>query len=191
MTGREDDSFEELLGSALHDCIDASPRTGLEQRILARVQAEAASPIHNPLWRYLAVALPLLVLGAFVALHYGEISSQSKSIESTAVKMTPRLVGPQVVIMPKAEAQNLPAYRVVKAALPRSDVFPAQRSMSKAERILEEIAVQYPQQAEALPVLEPPKPITVPAVTIEPIRITAIVIKPISRSQIDSDQRYQ
>ncbi len=145
---KQHDDFENLLGEAMAEYREAEPRTGLEGRVLAGVQAQARRPkIAWWRWAALATAVTTVIVAILVA--------RPAQKPSVVVKSPmPAVVAPQkhevVAAAPKLKSPK-PVVRTVKH-VPRKALEPVVAAvvvtppppMSAQERTLMAMAQQTP-----------------------------------------------
>ena len=160
---RKPEKSEAWLDEALHARADAEPRSGLEERVLARLAAE---PRRRPFawWPMLAAASAILIAVITLALFRAERHAQQIANRPSAV--TPAVktqVPPVVATIKSAIAQHpqtshrknvrhgAPRFTEVAAAgtrggnrapLPKLVTFPAPRPETAQERMLAKLAAQ-------------------------------------------------
>src|SRR5579863_3434384 len=141
--------IDEFLDSALADYSNVEPRAGIENRIIARLSAEEASPAPRawlrwwPAFGFVAAALIVLVVWI------GMSAPQKRDLD-VVVKETPRAiqqVQPQPAPKKMATAGGSHAWRPrpththvalepAKLAVVKQDVFPAPSPLTDQERML-------------------------------------------------------
>ena len=180
----EHDDLDLLLDSALTTYGDPGPDSGLEQRVLTRVAAEAAPlPLHR--WLPWAIALPVAACLLIFVISMPKVS-HSPDTHSTGVTQASEQAAARPV--PQPALQPAPARRgelaarksrphsVASAAKsvppPKLDVFPTPRPLTPEEQALVAFATQAP-ESERLALLEAQK------IKDEPLHIAAIHIPPI------------
>jgi hypothetical protein len=182
----ERDELDRLIDSALADYGD--PRTGLEQRMLARVSAEAMRPRLRG-WMMAAIAVPgiavLLVLVYLVPwnLHQQQsqvASSPAKSAVATVVS-TPAVTatGKTVASSPRRIQPGVHTVNRVEnkaVSRPKLDVFPTPQPLTGEEQALIHFVAQVPEE-DRKAIIEAQQRID------EPVNISAIRIPPIQSEQ--------
>ena len=147
--------LDDQLDAALANYAAVEPRAGLEERILAHLQAERARPTRVAWWRWATVAACALVLVALLAWRLDR-SGQNRAVRHPAIPQ--RQVQPQV----EANAANTrrpipPPVRkhrrnpvqapLTPAAQPKLDQFPSPEPLSEQEKLLADYVADHPEQA--------------------------------------------
>lgn len=155
----DSDELDLLLDSALTTYADPGPDSGLEQRILTRISAEAAPAPRRRrlLW---AIALPaaacLLLLFFSTPKHPHPSSGRTMQAHpsqeapliaaQTAPPPAPHLESPQITEKPTRKTQSEPIALAAKPVpYPKLDVFPTPRPLTHAEQALAVFAVRAPE----------------------------------------------
>lgn len=188
----ESDDLNSMIDSALTTYGDPGPDSGLEQRVLARVAAEAAS---SPLRRWLpwAIALPVAACLLIFVISRLEIS-HSPDTHSTGVTQASEPAAARPV--PQPALQPAPARRGESAArksrpqsvaiaaksapLPKLDVFPTPQPLTPEEQALVAFVRQAPASEHQALLEEQEK-------KNEPLRIAAIHIPPLEPPEQDGN----
>ncbi|MDR5726516.1 MAG: hypothetical protein RB191_03505 [Terriglobia bacterium] len=180
----ERDDLDGMLDAALTTYGDPGPDSGLEQRVLARVAAEAApSPLRR--WLPWAIALPVAACLLILVMSRPRIS-YSPDAHSTGVNQASEPAAarpvPQLALQPaparrgelasKKSRPHSVAIAAKSAPLPKLDVFPTPQPLTPQEQVLVAFATQAP-ESERKALLEMQKQMS------EPIRIAAIHIPPL------------
>ncbi|MCC6587887.1 MAG: hypothetical protein IT168_14430 [Bryobacterales bacterium] len=174
------DRLDELIDSALAEYTDAEPLTGLEQRILRRVEAARPRP-HSPFYlspRWIvALASVLILIG--VAIRWRPTRAGAPVVEKTqaSVPRQPESVAPQQTAKateparsPAPSAVNVRPKVSGKSVLPKKDRFPADSPLTREERALLKWSTRAPEQMrQVLASIEEER--AGQPVSIEPIRI--------------------
>jgi hypothetical protein len=153
---RDKDEFDRMLDSALSTYADPGPDSGLEKRILARIDA-ASKPRLRRNWILWALALPAAACVLFLI-----TLPETQPVQSVHTTEThlPSLPEPVAHGEPRAALSSVPSLRIGRAArlesqasvqhsanvvpLPKRDVFPSPRPLTPGERSLVEFATQVP-----------------------------------------------
>jgi len=170
-TDRQDagDDLDRLLDAALAKYAQVEPRAGLENRVLATLQAERSRLPQRDWWRWsvagaVAVVVVVVVLTWRSGMFHGQEIAIHRSISAPAipppgVELPGSGVGPEVGkndghtpapgpapkhIMHRAHATE------VASAKPKLDQFPSPQPLSEQERLLENYVAKYPERAVLL-----------------------------------------
>lgn len=174
------DRLDELIDTGLAGYTDAEPLTGLEERILRRVEAAPSTP-HWPWYRsarwVVALASVLVVIG--IAIRWRPAPAVAPAADKTqaSVRRRPESVAPpQTVEKLQTVRPPLPTIARVrpkvsaKLALPKEDRFPSDSPLTSEERALLMWSTRAPEQMRELRAsLEEGR--NGQPVSIEPIRI--------------------
>lgn len=167
----KNDEFETELDAALAKLTAAQPRAGLEQRILANLQAERTGAGYSATWRWpftVGPATPLLVAATLVVL-FGSAVFLTKSPAPKSARKSQRSELPRVrasanqtqpgnlvdsrPVFSRAANEQRPGVRAVKVArvkmtsAPRRDQFPSPQPLSAQEKMLMEYVAAHRSQA--------------------------------------------
>lgn len=174
MASNQQDELDRLLDTALAGYSSEEPRPGLEQRVLARIQA--ADTPRSFGWRWVlaipALASLLLLVPLFrvkppviVAEHL------TPSVQPPAVSAVVPGV-PPVSPAPRGVRRTATRSSPVHVAFPRRGVFPVPSPPSSEERALMDLVTRFPEQARELLTVSEQR-------SIEPIEIQKIDIPPL------------
>ena len=153
------DDLDRLLDAELTKYSAVEPRKGLEERILANLQAERRRPVSHGWWRWgVAAAVAVLLVALSVAWRWGKAS------RPPVVRQVP--IAPYITREPekqmassKSVAPRRPAHRrsqpaastqPVVAAVAKLDEFPSRQPLSEQEKLLAEYVATNPQRAALL-----------------------------------------
>jgi hypothetical protein len=142
---------DQWLDSALSQYGNAEPRTGLESRVLANLQAERNRMASRRPWWWAVGAVA--AAAAIVAVVWIGENSRRRNPERVAETSTPthheearRSIEPAPVPVPQAahsakevvqrRPANQPSHELAVAATPKLDQFPSRRSLSGDELLL-------------------------------------------------------
>ena len=180
-----DDELEKLLQAGLESYGKAEPLSGLEERVLRRVQERHAS--NRWLWlRWATATACACLLVAVVVGHKSITPLPHKPVEtvqhataqggqgSTEVASTATPDKPMPPVVHRREARTATAKqdKPNEAALPKLDVFPIPHSLTPEERAMLQFVTQDPKAAkEVLAQIRAGSP--------EQIQIAQIQIKPL------------
>lgn len=176
----ERDELDQLIDSALASY--AEPRPGLEQRMLARISAEAVRSSRRH-WILAAIAAPALaaLILASNALLRSPHSQRGQTANTPAIAPvasavtvpTPH-VRPKVVSKHRIEHQASAVDRATNNAMsrPKQDIFPAPQPLSAGEQALIQFAAQA-SEADRKTLIEAQQRVE------EPLKISAIRIPPL------------
>jgi hypothetical protein len=154
------DQLDRMLDAALATYASVEPRAGLEERVLANVQAQRAKVTSHPWWRWSAVtAAAILVVAIMLAWRAGR--SSHPAIANHPAVTAPGASEPetQVVLSSGTSQAQQPARRTsshrshpssVVAAAPKLDVFPSPQPLSEQEQILAAYVTQDHERAVLL-----------------------------------------
>lgn len=148
---RDNDEFDRMLHAALSTYADPGPGSGLEKRILARIDA-ASRPTLRRNWILGALAVPaaaclvfLITLPKTQPVHTS--APHPPSLPAPVVRGAPRVALSAVPPLPTRLPLRIPSSArdtVRAAALPKRDVFPSPQPLTPGERALAEFATQVP-----------------------------------------------
>jgi len=188
----ERDDLNSVLDSALMTYGDPGADSGLSERVLARVAAEAApAPLRR--WLPWAIALPVAACLLILVMSWPKISHSPDTHFTGATQAsepaTARPV-PQPALQPahtrrgelaarKSRPQSV-AIAAKSATLPKLDIFPTPQPLTPGEQGLVAFATQA-SESERLALLEAQK------IKDEPLHIAAIHIPPIEPSERDGN----
>jgi len=139
---------EQWLDSALSQYSKAEPRTGLESRVLANLQAERNRiASQKNWWRAMGTVAAAVVIAAGVWVgdngrkkNAGGVAETSTPIHEEAQRSIEPRPSQQAVHPAKEAAQrkpaNQPSRELAVAAAPKLEQFPSRRNMSEGERLL-------------------------------------------------------
>jgi len=161
---REPD-VDKWLDGALSQYCNAEPRTGLESRVLAKLEAEQNRLASRRRWWWAlgsATALAAMVLAVWFWQNGREVRPGSTAGISTTTHPgdaqgsiepgpVPKIAHPPRSYPPKQVAMRRPASRPLRnltvASTPKLDQFPSPRPLSEQEKILVSYVAQYPEKA--------------------------------------------
>jgi hypothetical protein len=192
-------NFDKLLNEVLHQDTQVEPLSGIEQRILARLERE---PARRSAWRWIAWGAPAAALAtclvALAVWPHRNIPQQTQQLATSAPQNsptqapwpTPNIVRQTEIGRPPAQARIAKTETPQKENLPKLDVFPTPSPIAEPVRVL--AAITLP-QGVATDLAESPAEQTPPAeLRVEPITIAQIEIAPLfplpdvkGRSQIE------
>ena len=173
MRSNQPDELDRLLDEALASYSSEEPRPGLEQRVLARVRAEAA-PRRFGWWRW-GVAIPLLASLLVVAIAYrSKPQATSRERDLASAKPPATVVAAPAKPRPDTPRRARSVHRAVVAhsALPRRDVFPLPTPLSPEERAVLNLVRRFPDQARRVLIDANDRsnqPIEIPGIEIPPL----------------------
>jgi len=174
----ERDDLDRRLDSAL--ATYAEPRTGIEQRILARIcEARDAGRASRRRWLLWAVTIPAFCILLYIVIP-GPTKNREKSEEQVAKELQPsRPAGEGSQKEPlhaamhlRRQTESIKPHAAAVPAQPKLDVFPAPRPLSAQEQALIRLADQTPELQRAA--------LATPEQEDAPLQISAIQIPPIS-----------
>ena len=164
LTGRNEtpDELDAALDAALTHYAAVEPRAGLEERILANLDAEQDGVRQRGWWRWgipAAVAAAVAVVAIVVTVKTAKPSHPS--IANRPVISAPRSSQPQPEVANRNAGQGRgPVHRKTPASLaptaqpaiaavanPKLDVFPSPQPLSEEEKILASYVETYPEHA--------------------------------------------
>lgn len=159
-----DPDLDRELDAALAHYAAAEPRTGLENRILARLQAERNCAPAARWWGWPAAAA--IASGALILTlallwkpetHRSIAQITPAGLEKSGLDKAPVTAGGKIAPVASARARAFRNSRrrsaslaAVEAAAPRLDQFPSPRPLSEQEMILASYVTNYPRQAALL-----------------------------------------
>src|SRR5262249_48632423 len=129
-----DEELDRILAAGLADYSAAEPRTGLEQRVLARVRA-AERPA-NGIWGRLALTVPVvaaLLIAAVLFRTKPQVPAKVASAQPPAVTEPARVREAPAAVHPRRVARRAAAKQTVVF---RRDQFPMPAPLSPEERAL-------------------------------------------------------
>ncbi len=150
------DALDHELDIALAKFAAAEPRTGLEERILANLQAEREHTTKREWWRWSAAAIAfatiLLVIAglAWTSIHRAPaIAHRPPTMEPPVQSPAPQIAST------RPPAENLTAKlahrrKPAAPAYPKLDQFPSPQPLSDQERFLASYVEAYPDHAVLL-----------------------------------------
>lgn len=162
MEPKDKNRVEKWLDSALKQHGEAEPRTGLEVRVLASLQAESERPPERWNWRpAMAAVVVMIVVGAAIFFVRGrgvepEQAANSKTVPANEVRPSFPLpaagVAASAYVSPKRlmRTHRLDPSRlavVAAEAEPKLEQFPSPQPLSEQERTLASYVAQFPDQA--------------------------------------------
>jgi hypothetical protein len=180
---KQNDDFDRILNDALSQYRDAEPLAGIEDRVLRRVQMQAAQ--RSSRWQWMAVpALGLLAVLVWLSVHH--LSSQHSAPEVVQQK-APASATPSQVAADRAPEKRVEAQRtslkrsVVHARRPLARVqgvpvlaqFPSPAPLDREGRALLALARTDPEALRALVQDETLKDIA--PISIQPLEQTSII----------------
>ncbi|MDE3063324.1 MAG: hypothetical protein KGJ51_09720 [Acidobacteriota bacterium] len=172
----ERDDFDRMLDAAL--ATYANPDSGLEERILARVEESAPVRAHRPLWLW-AGGFAVIVAAFFFFVpaiwHRSPAPQAGPGAHTSIATLPPDHSVNSAPASPAAHPHRVAMLHPVPrpAALPKLSVFPAPAPLSPAEQALVRVVAQSSEdQRRALLAAQHEHD--------TPIRISAISIPPIS-----------
>ena len=154
---QERDDLDRLLDAALTKYSAVEPRKGLEERILANLEAERGRTVPHGWWRWgVVAAVAVLLIALSFALRSGKVptptvvrqvqppSTSSREAETHASKRSP------VPARSPHRTAHAVQTRPAVAAAPKLDVFPSPEPLSEQEQLLAQYAAMYPKRAALL-----------------------------------------
>lgn len=188
MAGNQQESLDQVLDQALTSYVAQEPRTGIEQRVLARIRSEGAVRRFT-WWRWalLAPAAACALLAVVLWPHQDLKKAAMMPATETAHTVTPVRTEPTEPVLKEVQAvrKHRPHLVAVVAkkpeSLPKLDVFPTPEPMSPQMQALAAYVEQHPRQAQETLANEPTK------IVIAPIQIAAIEIKPLVKLQDEAE----
>jgi hypothetical protein len=159
--GSEDDALDHELDAALSQYAAVEPRSGLEERILANLQAERAQIPERAWWRWVAATVAVVIIIAVALMWKSGRPTQQQIVQHPAIEQSLKKSPPQVaandehsgvrnVITPTRRAGVHHLQRVADAVAtvnPKLDIFPSPQPMSEQERLLAAYIAQSPERA--------------------------------------------
>jgi len=161
---QENDGLERTLEAALSRYAAVAPRTGLEERVLANLQAEREKVQRFAGWHWsAAIGFAVVIVMAATLASRSSQSTHTRIVNQlpnhpSVTTQAPKESEPYFVSNSRDAANTNTAnpYRkkvhshaeVAKAALPKLDQFPSPRPLSEQEQILASYVAGYPKHAE-------------------------------------------
>jgi hypothetical protein len=159
--------IDQWLESGLRQYTNIEPRTGLESRVLAHLQAERNQIASTHRWWWAAgtaTALAAIVVAVWVWQGSREVRSPSAAINSPSTyhEESPKAAEPRPVPENARADRGAPAAQVATrrpsppsrelaaVATPKLEQFPSPRPLSEQEKILMSYVAQYPEKAALL-----------------------------------------
>jgi hypothetical protein len=144
---QECDALDHELDTALAKYAVADPRMGLEERILANLQAEREHAPNRAWWRWSAAAAFAVVVFVIICLA-GTGIWRAPTITQRPPAMEPQIQLPAPHVASDSTAKPL-AHRPnpVAPADPKLDQFPSPQPLSDQEKILASYVDAYPERA--------------------------------------------
>lgn len=156
-----EDELDCLLDAALAKYVDADPRPGLENRVLANLRCGQSST--NPWWRWgLAAALAAILIVLVSSLR----SNRSHPTTANPTQVTPSRRIPSQPIVPEVQhaairnfgadqnnslrpvlAVRAPRHKTVVSENPRLDQFPSPQPLNDQERMLALYIAEFSDEA--------------------------------------------
>ena len=172
----ERDDFDRMLDAAL--ATYANPDSGLEERILARVEGSEPVHSHRPLWLWaggFAVIVAAFLFFVPAIWHRSPAPQTGPGTRTLIATLPPARSGNTAPARPASHPHRVVARHPVPrpAALPKLSVFPAPAPLSPAEQALVRVVAQSTEDQRRALLAAQQEPDT-------PIRISAISIPPIS-----------
>ena len=172
----ERDDFDRMLDAAL--ATYANPDSGLEERILARVEGSEPVRSQRPLWLWAGGFAVIVAAFLFFipAIRHRSPAPQTGPDARTSIATLPPVRSVNTApASPAAHPHRAVARHPVPrpAALPKLSVFPAPAPLSPAEQALVKVVAQSSEDQRRALLAAQQEPDT-------PIRISAILIPPIS-----------
>jgi len=157
---RPDDPSDLDLDAALAKYSAVEPRTGLEERVLARLSDEKSKPLSRPRW-YWSLAAAAAAIAVMVVAFTWKPSSPSRLVianHPAGATQTTSQPGTNVAnrngsaVSPRGQSparrtSTRPSRTAVVAAAPKLDQFPSPQPLSEQEEILKNYVAKYPEQA--------------------------------------------
>jgi hypothetical protein len=155
MADEEQDKLDFALTTALAKYAAAEPRAGLEERVLASLNAKRARAPERASWRWVVAGALAAVVVVTLAVAWG--SGRHHAPVMANHPPTPALIAQQPGTraasspgaIPRAPARRS-APKVKLAANPRLDQFPSPRPLSEQEQLLVRYVHEFPEDAVLL-----------------------------------------
>jgi len=157
MDVQDKNNLDRWLNTALEQYGSAEPRAGLECRILANLEANAASVNRRFHWAFSMAAAAALVLAGWLGVRV-LITGSHHTAENTANqtsgvdrKTEPQMTSPKVSTM-RARKRARPSLgdvrpTVAERGAPRLSQFPSPRPLSQEELLFVSYAQRFPEEA--------------------------------------------
>jgi hypothetical protein len=160
--GSEDDALDRELDVALSQYAAVEPRSGLEARILANLQAQRTQIPERVWWRWgIAATVAAVILVAVALMWKSGRSAQQQIVQHPSIQRSPEKSPPQVAANDEHSAVRnaitpprrtsvhppQPATVATAAANPKLDVFPSPQPLSEQEKVLLEYVHRSPVEA--------------------------------------------
>ena len=156
------ENFDRGLDAALAQYTAVEPRAGLEERILANLEARNRAPVAR-WWAWPAVVAVVMLIAFSLAwrladVRRGPVARQtSPATQNGGLNRTPVQSAGSVPQVPSSHSASVKiSHRkdahspVVVAAVPHLSQFPSPRPLSEQEQILASYVANYPQHAALL-----------------------------------------
>ena len=183
MKNNDRDKFDDLIDTALSSYADAEPLSGLEQRILRRVQLvkDRRRRFISLKWALaLATLASVLLVGVNLPKNYEDPAPKTISTARSAdmhaavpFERSPRTLAEKPQVTPKHRANAARRQSLASKSLPKQRQFPSVVSLSEDESALLAFAERDPEQAlEAFRDLQnrSNEEIKIPEIVIPPLR---------------------
>jgi len=155
--------LDRLLDASLAKYADASPRAGLEERILANLQSEQSSESTHSLWQWglVAALAAVALLAVAVSLRFGK-AAHPVIANHAAVSTPDSTKSPLPEPQPESHETTAPVRRVHRTVRrpaqprnliadgPKLDQFPSPQPLSEQEKAALEYVERYPEQASLM-----------------------------------------
>jgi hypothetical protein len=157
---QENDELDQILDAALSKYTAVAPRAGLEERVLANLQAEREKVQRSAAWHWsVAVGFAVVIIvAATLALRSPKSRHTHIADHPPTATQAPKESEPQFVSNSwnTASTNTAGPYRkkihphakVAKAAPPKLDQFPSPQPLSEQEKILAGYVASYPEHAQ-------------------------------------------
>jgi hypothetical protein len=162
MTKKQQDELDNALDAALAKYAAVEPRAGLEDRILANLQAERARVPERAWWRWSVAGALAAVVVVALALAWRSGKPTRPVVAHHSPAMTKASKDPATLAVSSGGADERPLHasnsairrttnpvrrETVVAANPKLDQFPSPQPLSEQEKILQSYVAQYPEKA--------------------------------------------
>jgi len=155
------DDLDRALDAALAKYAAVEPRAGLEERLLASLRAERATPPKRIPWRWTAAAAVMAAVVVAVALAWrsGQPSpplvSGGPSTTTQAPNQAPPLTSNAAGVSPQVRRAlprvlHHPRIAITAAAEPKLDQFPSPQPLSREELALAQYVTEFPAEARLI-----------------------------------------
>ncbi|HEY1659859.1 MAG TPA: hypothetical protein VGG14_16020 [Candidatus Sulfotelmatobacter sp.] len=147
----QSDAFDRELDAELASCVNVNPRTGLEDRIMARMAAERKRVDVGMLWRWTAVAFAALSVMLVIAIYLKSSNPLRNEIAGPVRQQlgVPQILSPSPdVSRVRAASSAKPSpHRHIVASLPKLEQFPSPQPLSEQEKVLADYVARFRNEA--------------------------------------------